>query len=59
MNERDKRKRKWGSRQELHLTGVRTDKFRAMKAPRQCPLVLLVKVGCTEGRCTGVENVKK
>jgi hypothetical protein len=28
----------------LHLTGE-TNKFSVMKVPRQCPLVLLVKVG--------------
>jgi hypothetical protein len=37
-------KRKWESRETLNLTG-RTDKFTAMKVPRQCPFVLLLKVG--------------
>jgi hypothetical protein len=36
---------------------VRT-KFTAMKVPRQCPLVLLVKVGWTGGKTFGCEEVR-
>jgi hypothetical protein len=31
-------------------------KFTAMKVPRQCPLVLLVKVGWTGGKTSGCEE---
>jgi hypothetical protein len=40
---REKRKY-WSIERDYILQGNR-DKFSAMKVPRQCPLVLLVKVG--------------
>jgi hypothetical protein len=40
-------KRKWGEGSEGHdiQRGGNRDKFPAKEVPRQCPLVLLVKVG--------------
>jgi hypothetical protein len=45
LNEREEKLR-GGEEQRgtLPLTGGGTDKFTAMKGPRRCPLVLLVKV---------------
>jgi hypothetical protein len=37
----------------LHLTGGNRDTFSAMKVPRQCPLVLLVKAGCRQSKAFG------
>jgi hypothetical protein len=33
-------------------------KFNALKIHRQCPLVLLVKVGCKQGEALGSEEGK-
>jgi hypothetical protein len=34
----------------------KNNKFTAMKVPRQCPLVVMVMVGCTEDRAFGVRS---
>jgi hypothetical protein len=45
-----------GQCETLHLTGGNTAKFTAMKVPRQCPLVLLVKLGWGGGKTFGSEE---
>jgi hypothetical protein len=46
-NERERERKESGGTAERHtdFNGRRREKFSAMKVPRQCPLVLLVKVG--------------
>jgi hypothetical protein len=53
--EREKRKWEGGLWGTLHLTGE-TDEFTAVKVPRQFPLVLLAKVGWSEGKAFGSEE---
>jgi hypothetical protein len=58
--EEEREKRKWGGGVAILLTGGREHKFRfaATKVPRQCPLVLLVKVGLVKVRRLEVEKVR-
>jgi hypothetical protein len=57
--ERERETKKWGGGVALgtNLTGGEEHKFRfaATKVPRQCPLVLLVKVGSVKVRRLEVE----
>ena len=38
------------------ITGGKTEKFSAVKFPRQCPLILLEKVGWRQGTELGIED---
>jgi hypothetical protein len=51
--EGERRKKVGGMCETLHLTGGNRAKFTAMKVPRHCPLVLLVKVGWRGGKTFG------
>jgi hypothetical protein len=39
-----------------HHHGGKTENYTALKVPRQCPLVLLVKVGCKQGKVLASEE---
>jgi hypothetical protein len=55
-SEREREKRKWEVVCDTRFKrGVRA-MFTAMKVPRQCPLVLLVKVGWRGGKTFGCEE---
>jgi hypothetical protein len=54
MNEKEKRNGGGGGRATgTTFNGKRDIKFTAMKVPRQCPFVLLVKDGFGEGKAFG------
>jgi hypothetical protein len=53
--ERERRESGWVVR-DINLTGGNRAKFTALKVPRQCPLVLLVKEGWRGGKTFGSEG---
>jgi hypothetical protein len=58
--EREREKRKWGGvaiGTTFNGRGEHKFRFAATKVPRQCPLVLLVKVGLVKVRRLEVEKV--